>query len=90
MKDKHIADLSAEQVKELDDLSFQKKAAEDAFEVAFNFYMNKVANYNKRWKAFWEELEHCYKIDTSKCDYKVKTVKGCTSLYRKGETGEEK
>ena len=73
---KIIHELSSFEIQWFDEISLDKKAADETLKIALMVHMNRGNEIRKQARKFWEHISEVSGIDTSKKKYVVDTVGG--------------
>ena len=58
--------LTAKQIKELDEINFDKAAAESTLQIALTYHSNRYNAIRKHEKAWWDDMMELYNLDKTK------------------------
>lgn len=59
-------ELTAKQIKEIDEISLDKKTTDETLTVAMNFHANRMNRLLKKEKAWWEDMKELHSLDPYK------------------------
>ena len=84
MKISEEMELTPEEIKTMDEIFFDKQAAEKTLEIALQFHSNLCNKNSKQYKKFWNDLLKCRQLnnDTS---WIIDTKHRCPFLREKKE-----
>jgi len=82
--------LTAKEIEWFDAINRDNIAAKRAFGVAYNYYMNRLAEQQKKTDEFWDQIGKARGLDplNDGLEYRLKRVRGNLSIV--AETEEEK
>ena len=80
--------LTAEQIREIDELNRDRRANKELLDHAMNYYLNKESQLNKGFKNWWSELASVHGFDPTQ-PYKVAQVGAKTCIVRDEESEDE-
>ena len=81
--------LTAKQIKELDEITLNKRAQELTLRVALNYHANMLATIEQKRKMWWKELGEIHNLDLENIQYKVETFSACIVEDNQEKGGDE-
>lgn len=73
-------DLTADEIKEIDEIRADTEGVEKALRVATNYAANRYAQLYKDEKDWWEKLAAKHGLDLKNKHYSIKRVNGCSAI----------
>ena len=79
--------LTAEQIRQLDEIGADDEANERTLRVALNFHSNAQNQIQRRLAAFWREIGQIHNLDLDDRSYSVRFVRGQHEIVEVDEEG---